>query len=650
MLRNRVKIKACLLQLCLLLLFYQSSEAGPANRRDEHRNPPEGNWDPNKYISIDEVEAGMKAYCLTVYNGTDIEKFDMKVLSVVRNLAPGRNAILVQGTDERFVRAGPIGGCSGSPVYIQGRLAGALSFGYFFSKDPFYGVTPIEEMLRAGEADATRTGSALGSFQPGFSFDFSVPLDLAKIDAQITSGWASAAPALQQNTISDVSTAPLPCPLTTSPMPPDLMRQLSAAVEPLGFTAIPALAAETKSQTYTASGHTDPCESDFAKATSDKPKKINLEPGACLAVPLATGDIRMDIIGTVTAVEGSRIFGFGHNLLGYGPIDLPMATGQVHTVVSLLTRSFKFATSLDVVGALTIDESTAVVGQLGRQPKMIPMTVTVSRYNDPQVRTFNCRLADNRILTPIILRVAAAASTLMLGPLPPDHVLEYQVSLKLAGAKPITFYNVSTGVGLAEMLTEATASVAILMNNPFEQIDVESISFNVTIAPKNITAKIWSVDLSSSTLKQGQNLDVAVVVQTYLAEKKKYNLTFKIPDQLPPGDYNLVLCGGYEYLNFLRMTADYKFMTQNITSLIEAMNNILTVRRDKLYCLLVLPQGGLTVERAELPDLPPTKALILQSPKRTIRSQPYPHWLEETVPADAVIIDQKNLRITVEKP
>jgi hypothetical protein len=358
----------------------------------------------------------------------------------------------------------------------------------------------------------------------------------------------------------------------------------------------------------------------------------------------------MDIIGTVTAVEGNRIFGFGHNLLGYGPIDLPMATGQVHTVVPLLTRSFKFATSLDIVGALTIDESTAVVGQLGRQPKMIPMTITVDRYNDPQRRTFNCRLADNRILTPIILRFATAAATLMLGPLPPDHVLEYEVNLQLADKEPITFRNVSTGVGLTEMLTESTASVAILMNNPFEQVAVESISFNIKIAPKNITAKIWSVDLSSSTLKQGQNLDVTVVIQSYLAEKKKYNLTFKIPDQLPPGDYSLILCGGYDYLNFLRMTADYKFVTQNLTSLIEAMNNILTVRRDKLYCLLVLPQAGLAVERAELPDLPPTKALILQSPKRTIRSQPYPHWLEETIPADAVIIDQRNLHITVEKP
>jgi hypothetical protein len=640
-LRNRVKTKACLFLLCLLLVLPQFSAAAPAIRHDKPENLPGGGWDPNKYISIDQVERGMKAYCLTVYNGTEVEKFDLEVLSVVRNLAPGRNAILVQGTDERFVRAGPIGGCSGSPVYIQGRLAGALAFGYFFSKDAFYGVTPIEEMLRAGQAERDTVGSGdFKSFQPGFSFDFSTPLDLVKIDAQIVSGWSSAATAFQQNTISGVPTMPLPCPLITSPLPPDLLRQLSAAVEPLGFTAIPAFAADTKSQPHAASGRTDPCE----------PKKINLEPGACLAVPLATGDIRMDIIGTVTAVEGSRILGFGHNLLGYGPIDLPMATAQVHTVVGLLTRSFKFATSLDVVGALTIDESTAVVGQLGRQPKMIPMTVTVSRYNDPQIRTFNCRLADNRILTPIILRVAAAASTLMLGPLPPDHVLEYQVSLKLAGAEPITFHNVSTGVGLAEMLTEATASVAILMNNPFEQVSVESISFDVAIAPKNITAKIWSVDLSSSTLKQGQNLDVAVVVQTYLAEKKKYNLTFKIPDQLPPGDYNLILCGGYDYLNFLRTTADYKFMTQNITSLIGAMNNILAVRRDKLYCLLVLPQGGLAVERAELPDLPPTKALILQSPKRTIKSQPYPHWLEETVPADAVIIDQKNLRITVEKP
>src|SRR3989304_4694769 len=92
-----------------------------------------GLWDPKRYISIDEIQPGMEAYCLTCYKDTDIEKFKLEVLSVVRNIEPGRNAILVQSTDERFIHTGPVGGCSGSPVYINGRLAGGIAFAWDFS-------------------------------------------------------------------------------------------------------------------------------------------------------------------------------------------------------------------------------------------------------------------------------------------------------------------------------------------------------------------------------------------------------------------------------------------------------------------------------------------------------------------------------------
>lgn len=110
-------------------------------------------WDPNKYIDIDEIKPGMQAYCLTCYKGTEIEKFDLEVLSILHNVMPGRDLILVQGTDERFIYTGPVGGCSGSPVYINNRLAGALAHapGWPFSKDPLYGVTLIKDILKTGQ-------------------------------------------------------------------------------------------------------------------------------------------------------------------------------------------------------------------------------------------------------------------------------------------------------------------------------------------------------------------------------------------------------------------------------------------------------------------------------------------------------------------
>jgi len=586
--------------------------------------------DAKRYIGIDEIAPGMEAYCLTGYKGTKIEKFDLEVLSVVHDIEPGRNAILVQGTDERFIHTGPVAGASGSPVYIEGRLAGALAFAWFFSKDPLYGVTPIEEMLRVGQ-ETKKSKIKTESYGLGYDFDFSKPIDFAQIDKRIRSfsigNWKSQ---------TGNYLAPLPCPLITSGLPAGVCEQLNTAVEPFGLMAISGISGGNSS---------------LVRPTSDEQQATRLVPGACLAVPLVTGDIAMDVIGTVTEVEGDKVYGFGHSLLGlgYGPIDLPMATGKVHTVVSSVRRSFKFATAVEIVGALTTNESTAICGQIGAKARMIPLTITVHRYNDTEKRVYNCRVANNRLITPMVLRYAVAGAVLMLGDLPPDHMVKYKVAINIEDADPITFENISTNLGLAEMLIEGTVPVATLLNNPYKKVDIKSINYDVRIMAKNIASHIWSVDLSDSKVKAGEQIEVKVVVESVLAEKKKYRYSLKIPENTAPGRYDLIVCGGYDYQRFLREAAPYRFVPQNLATLVEAMNNLLKIRRDKLYCILVLPTSGIAVEKAELPDLPDTKTLVLGDAKRTLKTQPYPHWLESSLQTGTVVVDKKVMRITVEK-
>jgi hypothetical protein len=598
------KLNTASFLFCLLIL------AGPFCRAGEP-------LDPTKYITIDEVRPGMEAYCLTGYKGTKIEKFDMEVLSVVRNVRPGRDAILVQGTDERFIHTGPVWGCSGSPVYIDGRLAGALAFAWFFSKDPLYGVTPIEDMLKVGQQTPNTKEAA---WEPGFALDFSEPVDFPQIYKQLTTGLVARK--------SQFGMTALRCPLITSGLPAGVVEQLSDSVEPFGLVAVAGIG---------------------GSADANKNENVQLAPGACLAVPLVTGDIEMEAIGTVTEVVGDKVYGFGHSFLGYGPIDLPMATGQIHTVVSSVIRSFKFGSALKIVGALTADESTAIFGQVGAKARMIPVTIKVDRYNDTEKRLYNCRLANNQLLTPLVLRAVVAGAALYLGDLPPDHMIEYKVTIGLEDADHITFENVSTGAGLTEMIIDGTVPVALLMNNPYEKVDIESIDFDIRIMPKNIISHIWSVDLADSTVKAGQELQIGVVVESFLAGKKEYQYSLKIPDELAPGRYDLIITGGYGYQKFLRKAASYRFIPQNLATLIEAMNNLLTIKRDGLYCLLVLPPGGIALEKAELPDLPATKVLVLQDAKRTLRTQPYQHWLENSLTTGTVVIDKKIMRITVEK-
>jgi len=627
---------------CLLVLAGSVCQAGEGS--DKSGSLIKGVWDPKKYIAVDEIQPGMNAYCLTVYKGTEAEKFNMDVLAVIRNVRPGRDAILVQGTDPRFIHTGPVAGCSGSPVYIEGRLAGALAFAFPFSKDPLYGVTPIEEMLRVGRESpnvkqAVWDGSHFAKEskmgpEPGFVFDFSKPIDFVEIDRQITTtrlsrGTPNAIKGVWEPGNNSLTGAtPLPLPLVTSGLPGQVVEQLDALVKPLGLTAIAGIGGVTN---------------------SNRNEDLQLVPGDSLAVPLITGDITIHAVGTVTEVAGDKVYGFGHSMLGYGSIDLPMATGRVHTVVSNMLLSFKFASAVEVIGALRRDESTAVYGQIGAKARMIPLVITVDRYNDAERRVYNCQLANNRLLTPLVFRWSLAGATLMLGSLPPEHTIEYKVTIGVEDTESITFKNVSTNRGLDEMIVEATVPVAILMNNPYKSVDIKSLDVDVRIAPKNIASHIWTVDLSDSRVKAGQEVEMEVVVESFLAEKKKYQGSLKIPDELAPGKYDLLLCGGYDYLQFLRKAAPYRFVPQNLSDLIKAMNNILAIKRDKLYLLLVLPPGGVAIEKAELPDLPATKALVLQDAKRTLRIQPYQHWVEKSFRTGTIIIDKKVMHIMVEK-
>ena len=572
------------------------------------------NIDSSKYITVDEIKPGMQAYCLTCYEGSKIEKFEIEVLSVVKGISPGKDAIMVKGTDERFIHTGPVAGCSGSPVYIDGRLAGALAFGWTFSKDPLYGVTPIAEMLAVGEGDYPAGENYI-------SFDFSNVVDFAEIDRQIKS----------QSVVSNstpVGASVLLCPVITSGLPGKVCEQLDGELRPLGMMAV-------------AGGGSG--------ASGSGDEDITLEPGSCLAVPLVTGDVKMTAMGTVTEVVGDKVYGFGHSFFGYGPVSLPLATGKIHTVVSSVARSFKLGSAVNIVGALTVDESSAIRGTLGASVNMIPLTINVKRYNDAQERTYNCKVAENQTLTAKLMASAISGAAQMLGDMPPEDTIRYKVSLQAQGCEPIVFENMSTGAGINEMLLEIADVVSILMNNSYNRVKITSVDVDFAISNKSSVSHIWSAELSDNKVKAGKKVKVDVILESVLAGKKKYSYELAIPRGLKEGKYDLLICGSESYQKFLSKAAGYKFNVQNFDTLLEAINNILHIRRDCLYCLFVTETSGVVVEQSELADLPSTKAMVLFDSKRTLEVSPYYHWQEKQFELSTLVIDEKKLSITVEK-
>ena len=144
------------------------------------------------------------------------------------------------------------------------------------------------------------------------------------------------------------------------------------------------------------------------------------------------------------------------------------------------------------------------------------------------------------------------------------------------------------------------------------------------MTPKNIDSYLWSVDVADSKVKPGEEIEAEVVIESFLKEKRRHQIRIKVPEDLAPGKYNLMFLGVYEYENFLRKAVPYRFLATNYQTLVDALNAALNVNRTKLYCLLVLPPDGITLDKAELPKLPRTKALILQSEKRSVAAMPYP--------------------------
>ena len=579
--------------------------------------------DRSKYISVDEVRPGMAAYCLTVYKGVEIENFELEVINVIRNFRPGRDVILVKGKDERFIHTGPVAGCSGSPVYIDGRLAGALALGWSFSKDPLYGVTPIEEMLQVGKAGSSENVEQ----QSGFSFDFSRPLNFAEIAARLNTGSTSGIE-YQDNMTANY----LPCPLVINGLGSGVCKRLNSMVEPFGMLAVAGIGGG----------------SALAGNAKDK-RGVKLEPGSVISIPIVTGDISMEATGTVTEVVGDKVYAFGHQFVGFGPVEFPMATGEIHTVVSNVVNSFKLGSSIDIVGAITADESAAIYGRLGAKARMIPFTVKIDRYNDAEKRVYNCRIVDSRVFTPRLIGLAAGAAALMLGDLPLDNTVLYKVKIELEDSEPITFENISSDVGVSDMVEEIGAVTALLMGNPYKRLKIKSCEFDIRLLPESVTSRIWSVGISDSTVKAGEKLEVRAVVESVLSGKREYKYQLKVPETLQPDRYKLIVCGSENYKKFLMRAVPYRFLAQDIKSLIKAVKEILAIKRGRLYCLFVLSPDGIILEKSELPDLPATKALILTDAKRALKTQPYQHWLEKSFDIGAVVIDEKVMEITVEK-
>lgn len=563
-------------------------------------------WDSGRYIRVDEIKTDMPAYCLSVTKGEVVDKFDLKILSVIKNAQPGRDMILVISPDERLKNTGAVHGFSGSPVYIDGRLAGAMSAGWDGALEPLYLVTPIEDMLPIGQTSNVTDLNTISCIDP------TAPLNISAICKKAESLLIKSARLSGK------------LPLSTN-LSAQACQAIAQTLEPMGLV---------------------PLAGGPASGDSDN---TDIVPGGVLAVPVCSGDIKMSVVGTATEVVGDKVYGFGHAFTSIGAVELPMSAGTVHAIVATRSNSFKLASPGQIVGTLRFDQNTGVVGFIGPKPEMIDLELKVRRFDDTQERVYHCKIAKHRELTPVVLRSVIMGASLDQGDLPPEHNIRYQCSYQLTNGRELKFGNFSSLESVQAPASELFALTATLMNNPFQSMQPARIAVEIDIQPQHRVVSLWETRLSNTTVAPGQTLQVFVKVKEFRSDIREFVIDFPIPQDCPQGRYVLQISGVDGYQSFLTKTAPQKFVVTDARSLLEGLQRVLNIANDRIYVCVSTTQSGISFRNAELASLPQTKTILLTDTKRIQPTTPYQNFIEASIGSDFVLSGAAVMDLIVEK-
>jgi hypothetical protein len=358
-----------------------------------------------KYIATDKIVPGMKGYGITVFEGTERERFEVEVLGVLKNVWPKGDIILVRAEHPTLSRTNIISGMSGSPVYIEGKLAGALAFSWYFAKEPIAGVTPIHEMLKIAEDEkGQKRAQAAGRPWPKGEPVARVLLRGAVAAERRQPLAKDFGPGPERK---GFSLEPLATPVAVSGFSKNTLALLERNLGHLGLIF-------TQGDAGTA-----PAEQE------ETPKETALEPGAAVCIKFMEGDLSMSGVGTVTAKIGEQVLCLGHAFLGEGTVDLPMALAVVHTVMPRQDRSFKFFSALETVGRFTQDQRTGLLGRLGEEAKMFPVALQVK--SELGEETYNVKVIDHPLMTPWLLSSVAYDVISGQRRVPLENTLSYEL-------------------------------------------------------------------------------------------------------------------------------------------------------------------------------------------------------------------------------
>src|SRR5882672_3135358 len=520
--------------ISLIILAAVSALAQSASKTGQDR--------PSKteFFPVDQVKPGMRAVGYTVFSGAEPKKFEVEILGVLKGFPnPQQNAVVTRLLGDELNHTGVFQGMSGSPVYIDGKLLGAVAFGYQFAKDPIAGIMPIQYMVdvfdekQGGDGKGQRSGQPRHVSFSEISFnensrefgEFVKSVSGAgNSGAQAVSGPSGSLAGILAN--SQVLT-PIATPLAITGVAPEVIARFGPIFQSWGFA---------------------PVAGAGSAAEISELKQVDantLKPGSTIIVPLVRGDYSLAAAGTVTYRDGNRIYAFGHPFLSLGVSEFPMHEGEVLTVMSSAATSFKMSVPTAMVGTLRGDRSTGIYGELGVAPRMIPVEVNLktSRGED---RKYQFDVVADRFLTPLLLQMTMLSTIASTERTIGDSTLQIHGRIKLKGLPDVEIENrLSSSLNAPLAAAFATSQpVSAIFNSGFKELEFEKLVYDITSRDARSTGQLDHLWINDTDVRPGEKIEIQAFARTDGGGEYVERIPVEIPKDAPVGQLQIVVGDG----------------------------------------------------------------------------------------------------------
>ena len=591
---------------------------------------------PPELYPLSKVTRGQTGYGMTAFAGSTPTKFTIEIVSVVKNMLPKQDIIILKSDDPKLATSGIWQGMSGSPVFIDDKLVCAISYGWRFNKITLGGCTPIQYMRE--EADTHRRHPVVGTGRG--------PKTLAPVVSTTVQQWKSIFPNGDIGPMFDnastkqnwLLSSPLPAP-TVKPIYQD---QAMTASIPLSVSGFSAPAFDKLASLFTDSNIT-PMRTGGGASTEVKNGPTQLSMGTSMSVEFIRGDMAAAGTCTTTLIEGDRVLACGHPVFSSGEFYAPVSTTHVHTVVPSAMSAFVMASPVKEVGALVQDRQAMIMADTNLRMDMIPMDIGVTIGSGKNVRkgSFHVDLLDNKFLTPAVAGAALMNAITYFLP-DRDHVTaRVDSTVRIKGGEPIKFTDyvyANDGAGSVMGSVRGLRVLVPLLNNPFSPVKIERVDINVDLKFESNFGELKEIRVPTTDLIPGQRNVVEVRMTTFDGTDIYEKVPVDVPNSLAGGIVQLEITAGDSAKLDAAPPVD-------LPSLLAAFRKMLP---GNVWSVTLYPADeGIALDGKLVKDLPPSAQDKLHPQTRTQRATAYKPLARTVAPANRVVEGSSTMLVRV---